>query len=486
MKTKFRWVLVLIFFTVFSFDMMAEGNSANSQEKIVLTLEEAKSFAISNSRTLKSAAIDVEIAKLKKDNAWNVFIPSVQVTGTMSRSNEVSDAQAAMMDGIMSGFMDVLMPLYMKHPDLLGSLSTGSGANSSGNEDSTEPTESSHWKAVGNLSINWNFSFALLEAYKTTVSSYESGLISYQQSVKQTERDVQKMFYALLLLQENLKLQEEMLENARMRMEQSEILYKNGLAPELSYLQAQVAYENKRPSVLEMEQSVAQQLNTFGFLLGLPYGTKIELVGTIEPVFVEVDVTTLVEKNLSNRLDVQSLNKNLELISHGIKATKLQTYTPALALSYGYQPVVMDITKNWFDGDNTMDNGSFSVTLAWNLTNMLPFSSNMVSLKENQKNLEKLELSVGTVLQNGEMEINSLVDKLKKCESSIKAMEYNVVLAEKAYNMTFEAYKVGTTELLDVRDAESQLSQAKLGLLNEKYTYLTTLLDLEYAINGKL
>lgn len=117
MKTKFRWVLVLIFFTVFSFDMMAEGNSANSQEKIVLTLEEAKSFAISNSRTLKSAAIDVEIAKLKKDNAWNVFIPSVQVTGTMSRSNEVSDAQAAMMDGIMSGFMDLLMPLYMKHPD---------------------------------------------------------------------------------------------------------------------------------------------------------------------------------------------------------------------------------------------------------------------------------------------------------------------------------------------------------------------------------
>ena len=59
-------------------------------------------------------------------------------------------------------------------------------------------------------------------------------------------------------------------------------------------------------------------------------------------------------------------------------------------------------------------------------------------------------------------------------------------LAEKAYNMTYEAYRVGTTEILDVRDSESQLSQAKLGLLNEKYTYLTTLLDLEYAINAKL
>ena len=103
-----------------------------------------------------------------------------------------------------------------------------------------------------------------------------------------------------------------------------------------------------------------------------------------------------------------------------------------------------------------------------------------------QKNLEKLELSVATILQNGEIEINSLVDNLKKCESSIKAMEYNVELAEKAYNMSFEAYRVGTTELLDLNEAASQLSQAKLGLMNEKYTYLTTLLDLEYAINAKL
>jgi outer membrane protein TolC len=49
-----------------------------------------------------------------------------------------------------------------------------------------------------------------------------------------------------------------------------------------------------------------------------------------------------------------------------------------------------------------------------------------------------------------------------------------------------DAYKSGTKELLDVRDAESQMNQAELGLLNEKYTYLSALLDLEYAVNTKL
>lgn len=484
MKQKSKISLFLLVFSFFSFNLMSQDLSSENQlsEKLILTVEDATEFAIKNSRTLKVSAIDVEIAKLKKDNAWNVFLPSVQVTGTMSRSNEVSNTSAEMMDGIMSGFMEMLMPLYTKHPELLGSLPSGSSSSS----DSSDPTEADHWKAIGNISLNWNFSFALLEAYKTTISSYEAGLISYEQSVKQTERDVQKLFYGMLLMQENLKLQQEMLENARLRMEQAEVFYKNGLAPELSYLQAQVAYENKKPTVLQMEQSLVQQLNTFGFLLGLPYGTEIELIGTIEPKFIDIEASELVEKYLTNRLDVQSLYKNMELISHGIKATKLQTYTPALALSWGYQPIVMDITKNWFDGDNVMDQGALSVTLAWNLTNMLPFSSNITSLKETEKNLEKLELSVATILQNGEIEINSLVDNLKKCESSIKAMEYNVELAEKAYNMSFEAYRVGTTELLDLNEAASQLSQAKLGLMNEKYTYLTTLLDLEYAINAKL
>ena len=477
MKRKVKKLMFFMVLSIFSFGLMAQDFQAESQkpQKLILTVEDATNYAVKNSRTLKVSAIDVEIAKLKKDNAWNVFLPNVQVSGTMSRSNEVSNTSAAMMEGMM----EMLMPLYMEHPKLLAGMTDSSS-------EASEPTESDHWKAIGNVSVSWNFSFALFEAYRTTVSNYESGLISHEQSVKQTERDVKKMFYAMLLMQENLKLQQEMLENAKMRMDQALISYKNGQVPELSYLQAQVTYENKRPTVLEMEQSVAQQKNTFGFLLGLPYGTELELVGNIEPNFIDVNTSDLIDKYLTNRLDVQSLYKNVELVSHGLKASKLQTFTPALALSWGYQPVVMDISKSWTASDNTMDNGSFSVTLAWNLTNMLPFSSNMVSLRETQKNLEKLEISVSTVLQSGEMEITSLVDKLKKCESSISAMEYNVELAEKAYNMTYEAYRVGTTELLDVRDAESQLSQAKLGLLNEKYTYLTTLLDLEYAINAKL
>ena len=42
------------------------------------------------------------------------------------------------------------------------------------------------------------------------------------------------------------------------------------------------------------------------------------------------------------------------------------------------------------------------------------------------------------------------------------------------------------TELLDLRDAEESLNKAKLGLLNQKYSYISALMDLENTLNTPL
>ena len=52
--------------------------------------------------------------------------------------------------------------------------------------------------------------------------------------------------------------------------------------------------------------------------------------------------------------------------------------------------------------------------------------------------------------------------------------------------MTSLAYRNGTTEYLDLMDAETQLNQAKLSLVNEKFNYMTNLMDLENILNTTL
>jgi outer membrane protein TolC len=446
-------IIVSILFLSAVSNIFAEKNT-KTQEPLTLTVEDAVSYAITNSKSLKSSEIDLEIKKRAKMYSWNVFLPSLSVSGTMSRSNEYSD----MMDSIKSAINPSHKPL--------------------------EPAEINHWKAVGNVSAQLNFNLAMIQSMCASKANYEAGLISWEQTSKQTEMNIRKMFYALLLMEENLRIQNELLDSAKARWQQAEINYKNGLVPQLSALNAQVAYENKKPAILELTQSFKQQKDTFAFLLGIPYGREINLVGSIDTRFVKVDADELVQKYAKENLDVKALQKNIELLKISLNASRLSTFTPSPSVSYGFQPVVAQIDSDWID--TYIDNGSFSATVVIDVMKMMPFSANMQSIKDTKQNLAKAELGLSQLLQNTEIQIHTLVDKLNKSEASIKASQMNIKLAQKAYDMTVKAYNSGTQELLDVKDSENSLSQAKLGLLNEKLNYISALLDLENAINVKL
>ena len=88
--------------------------------------------------------------------------------------------------------------------------------------------------------------------------------------------------------------------------------------------------------------------------------------------------------------------------------------------------------------------------------------------------------------ENQKVAVRKAVDTLNQAKAQIEAMERNVGLAQRAYDMTYRAYRNGTTELLDLRDSEQSLNQAKLGLVNQKYNYMTALLDLENTLNADL
>lgn len=464
-------IVSILFLSVFN-NIFAEKNT-KTQEPLTLTVEDAVSYAITNSKSLKSSEIDLEIKKRAKMYSWNVFLPSLSVSGTMSRttrnstyeSGKSSIIQAARLSFLEQGYT---LPSYDTIIEQVG----------------FEDTETLHWMAVGNVSAQLNFNLAMIQSMCASKANYEAGLISWEQTSKQTEMNIRKMFYALLLMEENLRIQNELLDSAKARWQQAEINYKNGLVPQLSALNAQVAYENRKPAILELTQSFKQQKDTFAFLLGIPYGREINLVGSIDTRFVKVDADELVQKYAKENLDVKALQKNIELLKISLNASRLSTFTPSLSVSYGFQPVVAQIDSDWID--TYIDNGSFSATVVIDVMKMMPFSANMQSIKDTKQNLAKAELGLSQLLQNTEIQIHTLVDKLNKSEASIKASQMNIKLAQKAYDMTVKAYNSGTQELLDVKDSENSLSQAKLGLLNEKLNYISALLDLENAINVKL
>lgn len=478
-NTKVKKIVVFLCFMLsgaaFCQESSGEEQKTEEKEKVVLTVDDAVSYALQNNKSLKSAAIDLEMKKRAKQYSWNTFLPSLGVSATAARTTENSTYSSISSAAISEGRLRAL-----ESGSTLPSEAYDSVVAATGYDD----TEKLHWAVIApNISAQWNFNLAMVESIRAAKASYEAGEISWEQTTKEMEVNVKKMFYGLLLQEESLNIQRDKLNNAKARYEQAAINYKNGLVPELSVLNSQVNYENQKPEVLSSEQAFKQQKDMFVFLLGLPFGTEIELEGTIDTDFVSVDANELVSDYLENNDEVRTLRKNIELLNISLNASRFSTFTPSLSINYGFQPLVY-AGGEWNSLGDASDQGNLSFTLVYqNLLDMLPFSANMQKMKDTKQQIAQAEIGLEQLVQNTEIEIHTLVDNLYKCQANIDAMHRNVELAGRAYESTLRAYNNGTQELLEVRDAENSLNQARLGLTNEKFNYISALLDLESKLN---
>ena len=443
---------------IFMISIFAASAQQDDEQVVTLTVEQAVDYAMENSRDLKSNDIDLAIKERSSKYSWNVFLPEITVSGSAVRTTDIDSTlnQTNAMRGMASVIGQYSPPI--------------------------EAEEKYHWALAGNINAQLNLSLAYIYSIKAAKAGYEGGKITWEQSQKQTVMNIKKLFYGLLLQQESLAIQRMSLENARQRANQAQINFNNGRIPQLQLLNAQVTYENQRPEVETAEQSFYQQLDTFAFLIGLPVGTKIELSGSIEPEYVNVNAEELLKKYGENNLNVRALQNNIDILNMNLKALNLSSYTPALILSYGWQPV-----GTWWTGDlDFKDQGSLSITLAFNITNMLPWSANRQQAQDLKDNIAKLDLTMETLTENQKVQVRKAVDTLNQAREQIDSMGRTVELAQRSYDMSVSSYNNGRMELLDVRDAQTQLNQAMLGQLNQKFNYISALMDLEYELNSDL
>ena len=420
-------------------------------EPLSIRLDEAVRLAFQNNVQLSSMAIDLRMKKAEKDYAWNVFLPSIQTTATMARTN-IKEVSATIPPMSPPGF-------------------------------TTKLEEKDKWKVMGGLNISLNLNAALFEGLKATWQSYEANLLSYEAARRDTEQNVKKAFYGLLLQEGSLAISKEKLASAQKRKTQMEANFKNALVSELQYLQVQLALETQKPAIMEAELLLAQQKELFAFLLGLHLGTEIVLVGEIAPHIQEFNADELIAEYLGRSFELAQLDKNKELMETQLRATLLQTYTPTIVLSQTFNPALGKIDDDWFKKDNWADtSGAFSLTIAFNLTNLLPFSGMGQNIQKTRDTIEKLELAKKQALHMSEIDIRNIIQRLEKTKAAIEVMKLNEEIARKALRLSEEAYNAGLLEYLDLKDAETSLLQAELGVLSEKFNYSIGLLDLEKAI----
>ncbi len=408
-------------------------------ETLTLDVDTAVQLALENNLQIRSEQIDLNTATRSKEVAWNEYLPQINTSINLSRSNEIIGL------------------------------------------------DPSPWNLGFSVEASLALSAATQYAVREAGLAYESGLIDFQTAKIQVERDVRKAFFSLIVAEQSIQLAEQELVTAQKRYQQTLQNFEAGLVPRLQALSAQVAMENLKPALERQRIGYTTALMNLAFMLGLDSKDEIELQGSIEAEAHSFDAGRLIQRYVNNRLDVQSLLKQIEILENTKRLSRITGFSPTVSLSYSYAPGLNDpFGSGWSNDDSWSDSGRLVLAVMMPLHAFIPGSQFREGLAELDDGIEKLHLALEQVREAAAIEIESIVLELEKSQRSMTAFDLNVELAREAYDLTEEAYRAGTEELLEVQNASDELNKAQLALLNEKYTYLSGLLDLEYALNTKL
>ncbi|MDR1858693.1 MAG: TolC family protein [Treponema sp.] len=455
-----RIITVMVMGTLLCGSLVAQEQAAPRK----LSQDEAVDLALKNNLSLESARVATETRRRASALSWNQFIPSVTVGGNLILDNERTTTT-----GMFP--VDLASAIPLLPPDTVFGVAPYS-------------IEASQWHVAGSVQASLNISIAMFENKRRLRLDCEGGMIAFDKAKLQLERDVRKAYNTILLLQENINLMKENFEAAQRRVELARANYRAGLAPELVLLQAQVAMENMRPVIDQVENGFRLAMAQFAMFLGLPYDTPFELPPIeTERDFIPLDLQNLISRASSGKPDIQELRHTILMLQSARKA-QVFSLLPFLNLNYSYTPTFLgDPWKDsWGEKDLWRNSGGLTITLGIRLHSLLPFSTDFQGIKNMDDQIRTANIGLAQMIQGTEIEIYNTILSLERTQVTAEAQSQTVSLAERSYRLTEEAYRAGLQDLLQVQNAQLELRQARVSMLEQQFNYLNGLIDLEYSV----
>lgn len=283
-----------------------------------------------------------------------------------------------------------------------------------------------------------------------------------------------QLFYAILFLQENCRIQDEHVKMLDEHLNVARRRLASGTATELEVLSTQVRVVTAQNQKLELENMLAKQIITLRHLLGREDQAPLQLAGELAYKAVSQNSDELVQMALRQRLEVQSV-KNL------VKTNAIQ-----YDLTNRRDKPVINVNalagvKNGYIPDLNKPILNFALALAANipifdgqLTRQLlaEVNANGKVLADRAKETE--ELIRADVLQ--------AIADARTSESALHLVEIHIEESKKALEFARVRYEAGTVTNLDLIDALEASSMSQFQKLEALFKCVSSMLNLRRAV----
>ena len=282
---------------------------------------------------------------------------------------------------------------------------------------------------------------------------------------------VKKSFYTIMASKAVLEVQEDAEIIAKKNYEMAKAKRETGVAKFSDVTQAQVRYTQAKMSTIAAGKDLEKAISALNSLIGWPLNKKIEIDGEFTTFPIKFDVLYLQKIALLKRPEIEKQALNIDISAQSIKAER-SNYWPKIDLQLLYQRY--DET-----GSLNEHEAVFYTALSYDLFNG-PGRYYKVSAQKKAQRAEIERLS--EVKRIVSLEVNYAYKDMELAYANYQVALDLVEAGQVNYEQAFGEYRVGKGDILTLIQADMNLSESKIGLIQQKINYNVSISSLEKAV----
>ncbi|MCK5116986.1 MAG: TolC family protein [Candidatus Aegiribacteria sp.] len=276
--------------------------------------------------------------------------------------------------------------------------------------------------------------------------------------------DVIEAYYGVI---ENVQLlisQRRALDRSTEQLRRTEALYEIGGATNLELIQAEVQQSTDNLALLRREQAVSNSYTTLyqtAGVIGAEYTVNTNAV--LQPVSVPTAMNYSLDMSANNT--IASSFERTTAAEFTYEASK-RSYWPSLnaAGSWNWSNDELD-----FEDFSNRDSWQASITLSWTLFDGFSresiIQSSRASVLRQQASHEALSNSIMSLILTAH---NNLISSIRSWELSLEVLNH----ANEKLRLSMMSYDLGSISLLDLLDAQSNVTQAEASVESSRTSCL--------------
>ncbi|HUL43960.1 MAG TPA: TolC family protein [Bacteroidota bacterium] len=416
------------------------ATATNAQESISLSIDQAISTGIENSKSLHASLMNVEYTDARSGEVNAQRLAQIKLSGGYTRLSEIPPAEIGPYPPLFKDPI-VISPSLLNNYTLRLSLQQPlfTGFRLQGASDMAEYTAQA---ASADYRLGKSdLVFAIRSAYWNVYKAKEFKKV-IDENVAQMEahrKDVQSMF-------------------------DQGIITKNEL------LKVEVQLSNTRVLQLDAGNNVRLATIALDNLIGLPVQTGVEIASTIQTDSTKYsELTGLVEKAIANRDDVHAMEYRVKAAESGVSVAR-SGWFPQVYVTGNYY--YSRPNQRYFPAlDQFQDTWDVSLGVSLDVWN---WGTTIRQTNQANAQLEEAKDQEGLLRDGVTLEVTQNYLNLHESLERIAVSDEAVKQAEENYRITNEKFLSGLALNSDVLDAEVALLQAK-------WNHIRALVDHELA-----